>query len=54
VKAIFDQSKIGWEAVLKGYLIVEWRRITSLGIQAEELQDGRGLQVIKTILRAFH
>jgi hypothetical protein len=53
-KAIMDQFKIGWEAALKGYLSVEWRHIASFGIQGEELQDGSGLQAIKTILKAFH
>jgi hypothetical protein len=54
-KAMLDQSKIGWEAALKGYLSVEWRHMVSLGMSdGGECHYASGLQGIRIILRAFH
>jgi hypothetical protein len=54
-KGLADQLSIGWESALKGYLSVEWRHMATVDMfDGTPPHDGRGMQIIKTILKATH
>lgn len=56
-KGIKDQVAIGWEAAFKGFLVsVKWRCMASIGMYDQALQphEGRRIQSIRLILKAFH
>jgi hypothetical protein len=54
-KGLEDQTTIGWEFAIKGYLSVEWRYMANVDMfDGTSQQEGSGLHIIKTILKATH
>ncbi|KAI2503346.1 hypothetical protein MHU86_11066 [Fragilaria crotonensis] len=55
VKAVAQQSRIGWSAAMRGFFTVEWRYLASLPAgDTEEIIQAKGLQTMRKIIRATH
>jgi hypothetical protein len=53
--ALNDQSTIGWDKAIKGYISMEWRRLATENIYGEEqAQHEQGFKRIHVILKALH
>jgi hypothetical protein len=54
--ALRDQTQIGWDNAIKGYLSVTWRDTAEKSLYGNSIdsQAGKGLHNVRVILRAMH